>query len=135
LDVGYGQLHWKLRRDPRVRVLERTNIRYVQPQDLNEEIHGAVVDVSFISLRLVLPPVSRLLLAEAFIVALVKPQFEVGKAQVGKGGVVRDPSLHREVMAGLSVFSEGLGWKVAGHMPSPILGPKGNVEFLLYLKR
>ena len=135
LDVGYGQLHWKLRQDPRVRVIERTNIRYVEHEDLTEEIHGAVIDVSFISLRLVIPPVSRLLLEEAFVVTLIKPQFEVGKSQVGKGGVVRDPSLQQEVIAGLGAFCGDLGWAVAGHTPSPILGPKGNAEFLMLLTR
>jgi 23S rRNA (cytidine1920-2'-O)/16S rRNA (cytidine1409-2'-O)-methyltransferase len=85
VDVGYGQLHWKLRQDGRVMVLERTNVRHLQPEDLNEQINGAVIDVSFISLKLVVPPVSKLLLRDAFIIALVKPQFEVGKGQVGKG--------------------------------------------------
>jgi len=124
LDVGYGQLAWKLRQDPRVKVVERTNIRHV-----------AVADVSFISLKLVLPPVSRLLEEKAFIVVLIKPQFEVGKGRVGKGGVVRDPRLHQAVVEDICIHSKSLGWKVEGHMPSPILGPKGNREFLLYLKR
>jgi 23S rRNA (cytidine1920-2'-O)/16S rRNA (cytidine1409-2'-O)-methyltransferase len=135
VDVGYGQLHWRLRRDPRVRILERTNIRYLAPDDLQEEIDGAVIDVSFISLRLVVPPVSKLLLREAFILALVKPQFEVGKGQVGKGGVVRDPSLHQEVIAKLSTFFRQSGWAVKGVIASPLMGPKGNREFFVYLKR
>ena len=135
VDVGYGQLHWKLRQDPRVMVLERTNIRYLEPGQLREQIHGAVIDVAFISLRLVVPPVSELLLPDAFIIALIKPQFEVGKGQVGKGGVVRDPSLHQEVVEKLITFFESSGWVVKGHMESPLKGPKGNREFLVYLKR
>ena len=135
VDVGYGQLHWKIRRDPRVVVLERTNIRHLKPEDLNELIHGAVIDVSFISLRLVLPRVSELVLREAFIVALIKPQFEVEKGQVGKGGVVRDPSLHQQVIDRLRCFFEDMGWTVLGHIRSPLLGPKGNMEFFVYLQR
>ena len=135
VDVGYGQLHWKIRQDPRVIVLEKTNIRYLKPEDVNEQTHGAVIDVSFISLRLVVPPISKLLIKEAFIIALVKPQFEVDKGQVGKGGVVRDPSLHQQVIDHLSKFFENAGWTVVGHMVSPLLGPKGNQEFFIYLKR
>ncbi|MGD9075947.1 MAG: TlyA family RNA methyltransferase [Desulfobacteraceae bacterium] len=135
VDVGYGQLHWKIRQDPRVTVLERTNIRHLEPEDVNEPIHGAAIDVSFISLRLVVPRVSELLLQDAFIVALIKPQFEVDKGQVGKGGVVRDPSLHQQVIERLGGFFEDIGWTVSGHIPSPLLGPKGNMEFLVYLKR
>lgn len=135
LDVGYGQLDWKIRRDPRVRVLEKTNIRYLQPDDLKEQAHGAVVDVSFISLKLVIPPVGRLLKKEAFMVALIKPQFEVGKGKVGKGGVVRDSALHDLVVRDLKNFCRGLGWEIVGHIPSPLLGPRGNKEFLLYLRR
>jgi len=135
VDVGYGQLHWKLRQDPRVTILEKTNIRYLTPDDLEEPVNGAVIDVSFISLRIVVPPVSELLLKESFIIALIKPQFEVERHQVGKGGVVRDPTLHKEVIKRLKTFFEGLDWTVMGHIPSPILGPKGNREFLIYLKR
>ena len=135
VDVGYGQLHWKIRQDPRVTVLEKTNIRHLRPDELADSINGAVVDVSFISLRLVVPPVSELLQRKAFIVALIKPQFEVGKGQVGKGGVVRDPDLHDEVNQNLSRFFENEGWHVMGHMASPLLGPKGNREFFIYLKR
>ncbi len=135
VDVGYGQLHWKIRQDPRVVVLERTNIRYLRPEDLKDMINGAVIDVSFISLRIVVPPVSKLLLREAFIIALIKPQFEVGKGQVGKGGVVRDPCLHQEVIHKLSTFFENSGWTVLGNMDSPLMGPKGNREFFIALKR
>ena len=135
VDVGYGQLHWKIRQDPRVVVLERTNIRYLKPEDLKEMINGAVIDVSFISLRIVVPPVSKLLLKEAFIIALIKPQFEVGKGQVGKGGVVRDPFLHQDVIHKLSIFFENSGWTILGNMDSPFMGPKGNREFFIALKR
>jgi len=135
IDVGYGQFDWKLRQDPRVEILERTNIRHVKPGDIEEAVNAAVIDVSFISLRLVVPPVSDLLLGHAFIIALIKPQFEVGKGKVGKGGVVRDPDLHQEVLKGLAHFFKDSGWSVEGHMPSPILGPKGNREFLMYLTR
>ena len=135
LDVGYGQLHWKLRQDPRVQVLERTNIRWVMPSDLKGAIHGAVIDTSFISLKLVVPAVSDLLMTRAFIIALIKPQFEVGKGQVGKGGVVRDPALHEGVLSDLSRFFQQCGWSVRGTVPSPILGPKGNREFLIHLER
>jgi len=135
VDVGYGQLDWKIRQDPRVRVLEKTNIRYLQAEVLEEKAHGAVVDVSFISLKLVIPPLTGLLKERGFIVALIKPQFEVGRAQVGKRGVVRDPSLHRKVIQDLEGFFSNLGWGVMGHITSPLLGPKGNKEFLVYLRR
>jgi len=135
IDVGYGQLDWSLRQDPRVKVLEKTNVRYMKPEDIGGPVDGAVIDVSFISLRLVVPPVSNLLKDEAFMVALVKPQFEVGRGQVGKGGVVRDKKLHDEVIDTLETFFESNGWIVQGHTSSPILGTKGNQEFLIYVKR
>lgn len=135
VDVGQGQLDWKLRQDPRVVVMEKTNARHLQPGDLQIPVQGAVMDVSFISLKLIVPAVSRLLQEEAFIIALIKPQFEVGKGQVGKGGVVRDPKLRQEVVQGLSAFFREATWTVEGHIPSPILGPKGNQEFLIYLTR
>jgi len=135
VDVGYGQFDWGLRKDRRVKVLERTNIRYLKPCDIEETIDGAVIDVSFISLRLVVPSVSELLRKHAFIIALIKPQFEVGKGQVGKGGVVRDSQLHQQVIDGLSRFFKDFGWTVVGHIPSPLLGPKGNREFLIHLTR
>ena len=135
VDVGYGQFHWKLRQDPRVVLLEKTNIRNLAPAEGTEDLDGAVIDVSFISLKLVLPAVSRLLKPTAFVIALVKPQFEVGKGLVGKGGVVRDPALHREVLDTLCAFFAEIGWKVEGEIPSPVLGPKGNREFLVYLTR
>jgi 23S rRNA (cytidine1920-2'-O)/16S rRNA (cytidine1409-2'-O)-methyltransferase len=135
IDVGYGQLDWNLRQDHRVEVLERTNIRHVKPGHIEKAIDGAVIDVSFISLRLVVPPVSALLRRHAFIIALIKPQFEVGKGQVGKGGVVRDPKRHQQVIDGLSTFFEDQGWTSNGYIPSPLLGPKGNREFLIHLTR
>lgn len=135
IDVGYGQLDWRLRQDPRVVVLEKTNIRYLDPEQLEIVVHGAVIDVSFISLRLVIPSVTRLLADDAFIIALIKPQFEVGKGKVGRGGVVRDPRLHQEVVADLVRFFGQSGWDVQGCIPSPLLGPKGNREFLAYMTR
>jgi 23S rRNA (cytidine1920-2'-O)/16S rRNA (cytidine1409-2'-O)-methyltransferase len=135
LDVGYGQFDWKLRNDPRVRLLEKTNVRYLRPEDLGESADGAAIDVSFISLRLIVPPVSALLKPEATILALIKPQFEVGKGQVGKGGVVREPSLHRKVIGLVTDCFRQNGWTPHGVIPSPVLGPKGNQEFLIYLTR
>jgi 23S rRNA (cytidine1920-2'-O)/16S rRNA (cytidine1409-2'-O)-methyltransferase len=133
VDVGYGQLAWNLRQDSRVTVLERVNIRNLDrlpaPADL------AVIDVSFISLRLVLPRVRDLLSAPGDVVALVKPQFEVGKGAVGKGGVVRDPAQHGQVLGELRQFAQESGYDVAAEIPSPILGAKGNREFFLYLRR
>ncbi len=133
IDVGRGQLAWKLRQDARVVSLERTNIRYVT--SLPEPIAGAVVDVSFISLTQVLPPIARLLGSEGWIIALVKPQFEAGRDQVGKGGVVRDPAIHREVLNRVTQSALELDFSLRGCTPSPILGPAGNREFLLWLDR
>ena len=135
IDVGYGQLEWSLRQDPRVEVLEKTNIRYLKPERLTSLAHGAVIDVSFISLKQVVPAVSQLLVDNAFIIALIKPQFEVGKGRVGKGGVVRDPLLHEGVIEDLTRFFKESGWQIQGCIPSPLLGPKGNREFLIYLTR
>ena len=135
IDVGYGQLDWRLRNDTRVVLMERTNIRYVTKTDLPFEPNGAAVDVSFISLRLVIPRLTELLAPNAFIIALVKPQFEVGRELVGKGGVVRDQRLQEKVVREIQAFSQSLGWKAMGYIPSPILGPKGNQEYLLYLTR
>ncbi len=134
LDVGKGLLHWKLRRDPRVVVREGINARHLRFQDIGEQVDLVTVDVSFISLRLVLPPVGRVLKPTGEVVALVKPQFEAGREKVGRGGVVRDPEVHREVLTGLVRFVEGeLGWSVVGAVRSPLLGPAGNVEFFLHL--
>lgn len=131
VDVGYGQLAWKLRQDSRVVVLERQNIRYLPPELIPEPIELGTVDASFISLKLVLPALLRFLDPAARIVALIKPQFEAGRALVGKGGVVRDPEVHAQVCETLCAFCESLGLHVLGVTASPILGPKGNKEFLL----
>jgi len=133
VDVGYGQLAWRLRQDSRVVVLERTNIRHLPREAIPEEVDLAVVDVSFISLKLVLPQMLLFLRPGGLILALVKPQFEVGKGQVGKGGVVRDPQLQLKAVAEIQSFAQGLGLAVEGMIPSPILGPKGNQEYLLYM--
>jgi 23S rRNA (cytidine1920-2'-O)/16S rRNA (cytidine1409-2'-O)-methyltransferase len=133
VDVGYGQLAWSLRQDPRVTVLERVNIRHLDRLPVPADL--AVIDVSFISLRLVLPRVRELLSAPGDVVALVKPQFEVGKGSVGKGGVVRDSDQHRQVLSELRHFAEESGYTIGGEIPSPILGAKGNREFLLLLRR
>lgn len=133
VDVGYGQLAWRLRQDPRVIVLERTNFRYLAREAIPEEVDLAVVDVAFISLKLIIPKVVPFLKSGGIILALVKPQFEVGKGQVGKGGVVRDPELQLRTVDEIKIFSQGLGLAVQGVLPSPILGPKGNQEYLLYL--
>ncbi len=135
IDVGYGQLAWKLRSDPRVVVLERTNARHLTPADLPEPFDLAVIDASFISLEILLPPVKALVKTEGAILALIKPQFEVGKGQVGKGGVVRDPELHEAAISKIEEFGRGLGLIDHGHCPSPLLGPKGNREFLVYFTR
>lgn len=135
VDVGYGQLAWKLRQDPRVLNLEKTNIRYLEPATLPEQPDLAVIDASFISLDKVLPPTLRLVQAGGIIVALIKPQFEVGKGEVGKGGVVRDEGKHEEVVANVVALAESLGLAVRGVTESPILGPKGNREFLIYLSK
>jgi 23S rRNA (cytidine1920-2'-O)/16S rRNA (cytidine1409-2'-O)-methyltransferase len=135
VDVGYGQMAWKLRQDPRVTVIERTNIRHMPENRLPCPADLAVIDVSFISLRIVVPAVLRFLRAGGTIVALIKPQFEVGKGKVGKGGVVRDPARHQEVLAELAVFFSSLGLACSASLPSPILGPKGNREFFIRLDR
>jgi len=128
LDVGYGQLAWALRQDPRVVVLERTNARYVTA--LPERVDLIVSDVSFISVRLIYPTAVRWLREGGEIVSLIKPQFEAGRAQVGKGGVVRDPAVHRQVLVEVCAALAELGLGLRGLMVSPLLGPAGNVEFL-----
>ena len=133
VDVGYGQLDWRLRSDARVIVMERTNIRYLD--SLPEKPDLCVVDVSFISLRLALPVLYRLSADEAECVALVKPQFEAGRSQVGKGGVVRDAAVHRQVLAEVIGAAGEMGWRGRGLVRSPITGPAGNVEFLLRLDK
>jgi 23S rRNA (cytidine1920-2'-O)/16S rRNA (cytidine1409-2'-O)-methyltransferase len=133
VDVGYGQLDWKLRQDPRVETLERTNIRYLKPEDMSEPASFATLDLSFISLKKVLPAVIELLGPDCELVALVKPQFEAGRGLVGKGGVVRDPAVRREVLAGMWEFAQSMGLSVLGLVESGVPGPKGNIEYLLYL--
>jgi 23S rRNA (cytidine1920-2'-O)/16S rRNA (cytidine1409-2'-O)-methyltransferase len=133
VDVGYGQLAWKLRADPRVVSIERTNVRQLDAERLGEPIDVATIDASFISLRLVLPAVRRLLAPGKTIFALVKPQFEVGRGKVGKGGVVRDPAQHAAVLDELEAFARESGLMVRARHPSPILGPAGNREFFLAL--
>lgn len=131
VDVGYGQLAWKLRQDPRVVVLERQNIRTLPVHLIPEPIGLATIDASFISLKLVLPAVCRFLDRGARVIALIKPQFEAGREHVGKGGVVRDQAVHEAVCQAVSDLCLSLGFAVLGTTPSPILGPKGNREFLL----
>ena len=133
VDVGYGQLDWRLRQDRRVEVLERTNIRYLKPDALSEPPSFATLDLSFISLKKVLPAVINLLNPGFEIVALVKPQFEAGRGQVGRGGVVRDAAVRREVLAGIWDCAAGLGIDVCGLVESGVRGPKGNIEYLIYL--
>lgn len=131
VDVGYGQLAWKIRQDPRVVSIERTNIRYYNGSGIEEPIDIAVVDASFISLKLVIPAVLRLVPAGAIILALIKPQFEAGRGEVGKKGVVRDPSVHERVVADIRAFFENLPLEVKGTIESPILGSEGNREFFI----
>ncbi len=132
VDVGHGQLAWKLRTDPRVIVLERTNARHLTAEQVPEPADIVVCDASFIGLETVLPAALALTKAQAWVVALIKPQFEVGKDRVGKGGVVRDPELHQEVCDRIAAWLGGMqGWNVLGITASPILGPEGNREFLV----
>lgn len=134
IDVGYNQLAWKLRQDDRVVVMERTNFRYVTPADLQEGLpEFASIDVSFISLRLILPVLKTLLVPNSDIIALVKPQFEAGKEQVGKKGVIRDPKIHENVLTNMIQFSLQEGYDIVNLSFSPITGGEGNIEFLLHL--
>ena len=134
IDVGYGQLDWKIRSDPRVVVMERTNVRYVTPEQLGEPLDLSVVDVSFISLRIVLP-VIRTFLKEntGQVLCLIKPQFEAGKEKVGKKGVVRDPAVHKEVLDDFVALTKEINFKILGLTFSPVKGPEGNIEFLAHL--
>jgi len=131
VDVGYGQLDWKLRNDIRVVVLEKENIRYLSVDKVPEIVDIVTIDTSFISLKIVIPSVIKFIRSGAFLVALIKPQFEAGRRRVGKGGVVRDPRVHQEILEEIVVFTEGLGFRVLGTTESPLLGPKGNREFLM----
>jgi len=134
VDVGYGQLDWRLRNDPRVIVMERTNIRNVTYEDINEKIDFITIDVSFISLKLVLPVAKSLLNEDGEVVALIKPQFEAGRDKVGKKGIVREKDTHCEVISSIVEFSRSLGFGICGLSYSPITGATGNIEFLIYLK-
>ena len=135
IDVGYGQLAWKIRTDPRVVCMERTNIRYVTPEDLGEPLDLSVVDVSFISLSIVLPAIRALLKPEGQVVCLIKPQFEAGKGKVGKKGVVRDPAVHLEVLESFTALAKRLDFTICNLTFSPVKGPEGNIEFLGHLSR
>ena len=132
VDVGYGQMDWKLRQDPRVVLREKTNARYLKPEDLGEKADFAAVDVSFISLAKILPVLPPILNARGAGVALIKPQFEAGRESVGKKGVVRDPAVHRRVLLKALSDAEGAGLEALGLIPSPIRGPEGNIEYLLW---
>ena len=135
IDVGYGQLDWSLRNDSRVTVMERTNARNMAPAWFDEPISFASIDVSFISLRLILPPLFACLQDGGEVVALIKPQFEAGRGEVGKNGVVREASIHARVCTEIMSFADGLGFTVRGLSYSPITGPKGNIEFLLFMQK
>lgn len=135
VDVGYGQLAWSLRTDERVVNMERTNIRYVTAEQVGEALDFASIDVAFISLGLVLPVVYSLLRENGECVALIKPQFEAGKEKVGKKGVVRDPAVHEEVVERVCGIAEEVGFGVLGLDYSPVKGPEGNIEYLVYLKK
>lgn len=133
IDVGYGQLDWKIRSDPRVVVMERTNIRYVTPEDLGEALDLSVIDVSFISLGIVLPTIKTLLKPTGQVLCLIKPQFEAGREKVGKKGVVRDPETHKEVLDHFVALADSLDFTILGLTFSPVKGPEGNIEFLGHL--
>ena len=133
IDVGYGQLDWKIRSDERVVVMERTNIRYVTPEDLGEPLDLSVIDVSFISLSIVLPTIKTLLKPTGQVLCLIKPQFEAGREKVGKKGVVRDPDTHKEVLDNFVALADSLGFTILGLTFSPVKGPEGNIEFLGHL--
>lgn len=134
IDVGYGQLAWKIRNDPRVVTMERTNIRYVTPEDLGEPLDLSVVDVSFISLKIVLPAIKNLLREDCGqVLCLIKPQFEAGKDKVGKKGVVRDPAVHLEVLESFVELAKSLSFTIRNLTFSPVKGPEGNIEFLGHL--
>lgn len=135
IDVGYGQLDWKIRSDPRVVVMERTNIRYVTPEDLGEPLDLSVIDVSFISLSIVLPAIQNLLKPTGQVLCLIKPQFEAGREKVGKKGVVRDPDTHKEVLDQFVALANDLSFSILGLTFSPVKGPEGNIEFLGHLSK
>lgn len=133
IDVGYGQLAWKLRNDERVINMERTNVRYLEADSLPEQVDAATIDVAFISLDKILPAVHKILKEDGFVIALIKPQFEAGKENVGKKGVVRDARVHEQVINNVIAFAKEEGFGIAGLDFSPIKGPEGNIEYLLHL--
>lgn len=133
VDVGYGQFDWSLRQDPRIVLMEKTNVRYLKPEDIGEPLDFASCDVSFISLSKILPAVFPILKENGSMICLIKPQFEAGRDNVGKRGVVRDPKVHREVIAEVFEFTQALGFAVKGLTFSPIKGPNGNIEYLMYI--
>lgn len=135
VDVGHGQLAWKLRQDDRVVVMEKTNIRYVTPEDIEDVLDFASIDVSFISLTKVLLPVKNLLKSGGEVVCLIKPQFEAGREKVGKKGVVRDKSVHEEVIEMVLNYAVSIGYDILGLSFSPIKGPEGNIEYLVHLQK
>lgn len=133
LDVGYGQLAWKLRQDERVINMERTNVRYLEEDSLPEKVDAVTIDVAFISLDKILPAVHKILKDSGFVVALIKPQFEAGKENIGKKGVVKDAGVHEDVINNVISFAKQEGFGIAGLDFSPIKGPEGNIEYLLYM--
>ncbi len=134
IDVGYGQFDWKLRNDKRVVLHERTNVRYLEEDRIKDKIDLVVIDTSFISLKIVVPSIQKFMNQNSEILALIKPQFEVGKGNVGKGGVVRDPLVHQKIIEDLKLFFSQIGLTCQAVVDSPILGPKGNKEFIISLK-
>ncbi len=135
VDVGYGQFDWSLRQDPRVVLMEKTNVRYLKPEDIGEQLDFASCDVSFISLSKILPAIFPILTDDGTMVCLIKPQFEAGRENVGKRGVVKNPKVHRDVIAEVFGFTEALGFAVKGLTFSPIKGPNGNIEYLMYVEK
>ena len=135
VDVGHGQLDWKLRNDERVICMEKTNFRYVTGEQIPEKLDFAATDVSFISLTKILPPAKALLKKDAYMVCLIKPQFEAGREKVGKKGVVTDPKVHKEVIEHVELFAASIGFEVVSLDFSPIKGPEGNIEYLLYARK
>ena len=135
IDVGYGQLDWKLRNDPRVTVMERTNARYLKPDMFAEHPTVTVMDVSFISIRLILPAAAEIMGNDGIFYTLIKPQFEAGRGSVGKNGVVRDAEIHRNVLNKIVRFANGMDWQAVAMDYSPITGPKGNIEFIAEIRK
>ena len=135
IDTGYGQLHWKLRNHPRVVVLERLNIRYIDPEVISDPIDMITMDVSFISVQLIIPVIVSFLKPGGILLPMIKPQFEAGKEFVGSGGVIRNRSVHQMVLEEFAAFASGNGWSVRGIVNSKLLGPKGNREFFFFLKK